>query len=444
MRNPLSNVLRLRNNVLFSSITYNLIGRALSLIAPLIILPQMLDQLGDRGFAIWVTGVSLTSLAAFLDFGIGNSLLTRLSTNFGSNDTVSSRMAIAASFRIVFVISIVLLLLLTLFGMSIHLLGEGAPVYIDSDNILAGLVILFFILNLPITLVQRILLAHQQVFLFNLMIVSQAFISVIFALIGIGFDLENWIIVSLYSGSPVFFWLVVNLWYFWSFPQYRPSISECLTGVDRSGIFKLGLSHFFLGILGAVGMNLDIAIVLSTLGAESVSEFALPARIGLVFFMIVATAYIPLWALFGSAISRGEYYWVLRVSAYLSIFGALVILFAGLLTWLMIDWLMLAWAARSFDDQGLVVLGFVYMAAVIAITSPWNMVLNAAGVVRIQVMGWSGFVFASIIAKFVVVPNFGAWTVGFISAVSYFLFISLPIFFGGFRMLKASINEASY
>lgn len=436
MRRPLSGALRPRSNLLFSSILYNMIGRALTLIAPLVIFPHMLEQLGDRGFAIWITGVSLTSLAAFLDFGIGNSLLTRLSTSFGHSDTVSARMSIAASFRIMSIVSLCLLLLLAIFGLSIQLVGSAAPFQIDADSILAGLVFLFFVLNLPVMLVQRILLAHQQVFLLNLMLVLQAFVSVILALVGIGLDQKNWIIVSLYSGSPVVFWFVVNVWYFWSFPQYRPSISDCRSGVDRSGVLKLGLPHFLLGVLGAVGMNLDIPIVLSTLGAESVSEFALPARIGLIFYMIVATAYIPLWAFFGSAISKGECDWVRRVSTYLSIFGALVILAFGLLTWLMIDRIMLAWAARSFDDQGLVVLGFVCMAVVIAFTSPWNMVLNASGVIGIQIFAWSGFVLTSIAAKVVLAPNFGFWTIGLISAVSYLLLITGPIVFVAIRMLR--------
>jgi len=87
------------SRALIHAITSSLLGRGVMLLAPLLIMPAMLEHLGPGLFGVWVTGTSIISLAAFMDFGIGNSLLTSLAIYHGRLEEQSARRCIGAAYR---------------------------------------------------------------------------------------------------------------------------------------------------------------------------------------------------------------------------------------------------------------------------------------------------------------------------------------------------------
>lgn len=377
----------------------------------------MLDHLGSILFAIWVTGTSITWIAAFMDFGIGNSLLTRLSVHFGKADVDGARRSIGAAYRILGIVSAAGLGLLAVASILVLIWpGRSAEVIL--------FVLVFFMVGIPLSVVYRILYANQQMVLYNVLQMGSAACSVLFTFSAIALGLPALGVVAVFAAVPVLFMLGTSLWYFARFAQYRPRRPDFLYGSEGRDLFRLGLGHLGLGILTAVGMNIDIPLILYALGSEAVADYALPSRIGMILLVIVTTVFMPLWSVNGAAMARQEYSWVRRNTFWMSIGGGLVILAVGIALTLGIDVIMQLWVGKSFPDQGRVLAATIVAITVIALTSPYNMVLNAAGQVNAQIWSWGAFVILSIIGKLLVVPIWGAWSVSIVNAVAYGLCIT--------------------
>ena len=406
-------------SALLQAITSSLVSRAVMLLAPLLIMPAMLDDLGPSLFGVWVTGTSIIALAAFMDFGIGHSLLTRLCTYHGRAEREPARRSIGAAYRILGLISLPGFGLLLIGWGLVQLWPDGAAALAAGNGSLIVVMLLLFLVGLPLTIVYRVLYANQQMFLYNLLQIASALCSVIFTVAAIRIDLPPLAVVAVFGAVPIVFMLGTTLWYFTRFPAYRPRGSDFLYGFAGTDLFRLGLGHLGLGILTAVGMNIDILLILYTLGSEAVTAYALPSRIGSLLLAVVATAFMPLWSFNGAAMARQEYAWVRRNTLRMSLIGGLAIAALGVVLTLGIDLIMQLWVGRAFADQGLVLAAMTVATTVIAVTSPYNMVLNAAGQVRVQILGWSAFVVLSVIGKLLVLPVYGAWSMSVVTAVVY-------------------------
>jgi O-antigen/teichoic acid export membrane protein len=406
------------------TILSSVLSRAVALIAPFIITPMMLNYLGPSSFALWVTGTSIISLAAFMDFGIGNSLLTRLAGHFGRSDAKAARHDIGVSYRVLGYIFLAGFAIFAL-GLGFVLLWPGArPTMLNSDLAILAIMFVFFLVGLPLTVVYRIMYAHQQIGIFNILQIVSAIISVVLAVWSIKMAFPSWAVVALLSSTPVFVMLGASLWFFHFFPQYKPRGSDFAMSESARAMLRLGAGHLGLGILTAVGMNLDLSLILYSLNSEAVTNFAMPSRIGLLLQTVIATAFMPLWSFNGAAMARKEYDWVRRNTVKMSIGGGLLIAVLGVVLTLGIDPIMQFWTGRAFPDQKLVIAMMTLFSVIVAVISPWNMVLNAAGQVRVQVWAWGAFVIVSTAAKLLVIPHFGAWIAAAISAMAYLLCIA--------------------
>lgn len=425
------------SNPQFRAIGYNLFGRMVSLLAPLLLIPAMLDHLGPTSFGIWVTGVSITALAAFMDFGIGNSLLTRLAVYFGEANEGAARRAIGASYRI---LGLILLGAMAIFGAALLatvLWPDAAANGGGEGSELIFIVLFFFILCLPLSVIHRILYAHQQILLFNVVLVAQSGLSVVVTLWAIGMGFPGWGVVSIYSAIPIIVLSFTSLWYFCATPRYRPRLADFASGEEARGLLKLGLAHLMLGILSAIGMNIDVALILYALDPEAVTDFAMPSRIGSLLLIAVVTAFMPLWTFNGAALARNEYQWVRRNTIRMSIGGALAIAAIGAVLTIGADTIMLLWTGRAFPNQTLVIGTIAVATVVIAMASPWSMVLNAAGRIRVQIWCWGAFLVLSLTGKLLLVPIHGAWIVSVVTAVCYFISVFLPVLVSALRFLAA-------
>tara|TARA_R110002072_G_scaffold151463_1_gene300746 strand:+ start:2671 stop:4020 length:1350 start_codon:yes stop_codon:yes gene_type:complete len=427
--------------LLSNPIVLNLTGRFISLLAPLVVLPAVLNYMGERSFGIWITGVSVSALAAFLDFGIGNSLLTRLASFHGKGDLISARRAIATSLGFLITVSalgvVVLIAVLVVVLLAQDSVGESSY----SDLALVAMVFLIFLASLPVFLIHRVFLAHQRFLSFNILLVAQSLISIFSVFLAIYIEAPNWAVAASYGGAPVLMWFGVNVVFFARFVEYRPCLSDIFTFSDPASILRLGAAHFVLGVLGAVGMNADIPVIMRALSSEAVAEFALPARLGSLFYLFIATAFVPLWGIFGAAIAAHDFRSVRREALRYSFAGLILVGFSSLTILFGLHGIMDFWASRQFENQVLVVFGYSVFAMVIAFTSPWNMVLNAMGLVNVQIAAWALFVSLSVLVKLAFVGVFDAWIVGFVSALFYIFFVTIPVVFSAFRAIERGLNE---
>ena len=432
--------------------TFSLLSRAVMLLAPLLIMPAMLDHLGSARFGVWVTGTSVVALAAFMDFGIGNSLLTRLSTYHGRAETETARRSIGAAYRILGLVSLAGLALLCLgWGLAqlwpgvsvagVSGVGVGGGVGGDmaaGNGALVVVMLLLFLAGLPLTIVYRVLYANQQMLLYNMLQIASSACSVAFTFLAIRADLSGLAVVAVFGAVPVLFMLGTSVWFFAAFPDYRPRGRDFGHGDEGRDLFALGLGHLGLGILTAVGMNIDIPLILSTLGSDAVTAFALPSRIGSLLLVVVVTVFMPLWSFNGAAMARHDYAWVRRNTFRMSVAGGVAVAALGVGLTLGIDLIMQLWVGKAFDDQRLVLAAMTLSTTVIAVTSPYNMVLNAAGQVKVQIWGWGAFVVVSVIAKVLLLPILGAWSVAMVTAVVYAVCVTPAIILSALRVTRAA------
>ncbi|MGL5011508.1 MAG: lipopolysaccharide biosynthesis protein [Paracoccaceae bacterium] len=394
----------------------------------------MLEHLGSAGFGIWVTGISLIGLAAFMDFGLGNSLLTRLAGHFGRSDAAAARQDIGVSYRILSYIFLGGLLVLALGLALVGLWPRARIAMVEGDGILIVVTLLFFLLGLPLSVAHRALYAHQQIALYNLLLIAGAVASVGLTLSAISMGLPGWAAVAAYSGAPVVLLVIASIWYFRAFPQYRPRGRDFDYNDSTRAMLRLGFGHLALGILTAVGLNVDIPLILYTMNSEAVTDFAMPARIGSLMQTAVATAFMPLWSFNGAAIAREDYAWVRRNAVRMSLGGGLAIAALGGALTAGIDPIMQFWTGRAFPDQTLVIATMAIAATIMAVTSPWNMVLNAAGRVGVQIWVWGAFVLVSVLGKVLLIPVQGAWIVSVVTAMAYLACVTPVIIIAALRI----------
>jgi O-antigen/teichoic acid export membrane protein len=157
--------------------------------------------------------------------------------------------------------------------------------------------------------------------------------------------------------------------------------------------------------------------------------------------LIVGTVFMPLWPLFGAALARQDAIWLSKTARRMSLGGAAVVLVIGLGMTVFADPLMHAWMHRSFANQQAVILGWTAAATVIALTAPYNMVLNASGMARKQIFPWMVFVILSISIKYFALTAETVWLSPWITALVYIATV-LPVMMITAKKTIKSIQSA--
>jgi O-antigen/teichoic acid export membrane protein len=406
-----------RTKTLFIAVISGLAGRAVALLAPLLVMGPMLDHLGSILFGIWLTAVSLAALANFLDFGIGNAALTRLSEAFGRGDLDGARALLGQAYVLLAGLA-ASFIVLTIVGTG--LITVVLPGVFESQT--QATVVAIVLSNLFLTFVTGLLIkllqARQAYVHAQLVQITGPLAALSVSLLAISAGFESVIVVLLYTLATPLTQAAWSLVYFAARPTQRPAFDK----LDRTSIRPwagIGGAFFVVSILTAVGMNVDNIIIAARAGAEAVTNFGVPARLGSLLMLIVFTIFMPLWTLFGNALAGGDREWLLRTAMKMSAGGALGVMIVGLTMILLADPIFMLWMNRTFPDQQLVLMGMVALATVIALTSPFNMILNAAGMARQQILPWSGFVVLSLVAKTLVVAPETTWWVPWITTAAY-------------------------
>lgn len=428
-----------RSRRLLLAVIGGALGRSVALIAPFIIMPAMLRYLGDVHFGVWMTAISITSMAQFSDLGIGNGLLTRLSSALGRDDTPAARADISSAYIMLSAVALSLsvvaagaLLLFSRFS-SADLIADPGSIAIIAAAIAA------FLIGVPTSVIQRVMYARQQVMLSNLWQIGGAFFAIACCWAAIASGLPSWAAVLAYGLPTALTQAVAALWYFGRNPGLRPRLADAGKESGRE-LLRLGLRFLALGVLTSLAMNADNVIIAANAGPHAVTQYSVPAKIGSLLGLVITTIFLPLWAANGEALARGDLQWVRRNTRRMVWIGGTGVAAAAIMLTVAGNWIIHLWMGRSFVDQQLI-LGFLGgFSVIMAITAPYNMILNASGRIGIQVIAWTLFALSSISLKIMLVTENRMWAAPMISLLMYALFITPAMWKAAKDILRPKVS----
>ncbi|QTE29017.1 lipopolysaccharide biosynthesis protein [Pengzhenrongella sicca] len=426
---------RERTRRLIAGIGTSILSRGASAIAPIVLIPVTLNYLGAELYGLWMAVAALAGMAYWADLGLGNGLLTKLAPCHASNDWTLARTYVSSAYAVLVPVCTAITGLLWAASGVVpwsRLFNVTDPQVQQDTRLVVVICLTAFLVNIPLSLVQRAQYAYQQVAQSNAWLAAGSLLSASLAVAAVAADLDPTLVIAAAVSGPVLTNVAASAWvYGRPLRRLRPTRRS----VDRaaaSQLFRLGGLFFILSIVTAVALNADSLVIAHSLGLAAVTEYTVPARLFTAIGLLATLVNLPLWPANGEALARGDFQWVRRTATRMSLLSGAAVLLPVLF--------LVAFGGRVLDvwlhsdiaaSTGL----FVALGAwwfLLSTAAPLFMVQNAAGRIAPQLVGWFVYLVVSIPAKLLVAGPLGVAGVAGVSALGYALII-WPAAAAGYR-----------
>ena len=370
----------------------------------------VLPHLGPERFGLWTTVTGLSLLLAFADLGLGNGLITSLARAAATDDRAHAQRLVSSAFYALLAIGAVTLALgaaasgrvpwPAFFNVSDPRAAEEA-----GPSALAFLAV--FSLSVPLTLVQKIHLGFQEGYVASAFQAAGNLLGLCGVVVGVAHLASAPALVTLAMSGPLVAALANGAWLFgarrrWLWP--RPGL------VDRATLGelrRLGLLFFTLQLATAVAFASDNLVVAHVLGQPEVARYSVHAQPFTWVAGLASVFLVPLWPAYGDALARGDLAWVratLRRSLALTVAATAL---PGLVLTLAGRPLLRLWVGDQLAVDTTTLAALAVWTVVAALGSAMSVLLNAAGVVRFQVLTAAAMTVSVLAAR-----TFGAHVLG--------------------------------
>lgn len=395
----------------------------------LITVPMTLPYLGEERFGVWMTVSSIAGLLSFLDFGIGNGLINRVAEANTNNDKKELCFVITHGLALLAIVGGVVGAVT--FPLINYLPWETIIKVKNPANVeeIKSTLLVFFLVfagSIPLNALQKIFQGMQiawQAYLIRGLgsIVS---LAALYALAKQQAGVPELLLATfgIQTFFPILLLIVLarkNILRLNAL-KHRHWMKESYGLVQTGGLF------FLLQIGGLLVWSMDSLIIAATLGAASVTNFALVQRL---FQFVLAPLGIinsPLWGAYADAHARGDKVFIaktLKKSMAGTMGIALIsIVFIGSMAPKIYD----LWIHDASDVPSILVWSYGILIFFMATGNSLAMFLNGVGEIKSQVLTVGLFCIIAIPLKYFGITLLG--TVGLIlaSTITYIIAVLLP------------------
>lgn len=428
--------------VAISSIS-GLSARVTSILAQFISVPLALSYLGPERYGVWLTLTSLMAIISLADLGLGNGLMNVISETEGTGDRRLAREAVSSAF-------FSLTGLAAMAAVIIFLIHPGIPwakiFNVHSARAVAEsspTVAVFFVcllLGIPLNVALRVHMGVQETYVSNLWMAAGSLFGLagLAIVVNAGMSLP-WLVLSL-AGGPVLASGLSSVYLFWKRrPWLRPGLGNVSVRATKQ-IMRFGMLFFVLQLAGAVGYQSDNLIIARILGADQVPQYGVPLKLFTLAPVALSLFLMPLWPAYREALSRGDYQWVRRaLPRSFALAGVLVVPASIALMFFAVP-ILRVWVGTTITPNSELLVALGLWAICMSLSGPLAMYLNAAGIIRFQVVCASMMALANIILSIILVRRIGVAGAVYGSVVAQLVFALLPCFFYVARHVRSLEN----
>ena len=406
------------------------LSKVLGMVTALVSIPLALGYLGAERFGIWSTLSSLMVALQFADLGIGNGLINRVAEAHGRGDREAIRRYLSSG----------LLALLVVAGL-VGLLIPAAVFWVPWPQLLrlqdavaiaeVGTAVAAFAaclaLAIPLGVVQRVQIGLQRGFVASLWQCAANLLSLLAIWLATQWQLGlAWLVLALLA-APLLTALINGLWFFGVAERgLRPS-PRVVTAPAVRQLLGTGGQFLVLQLAVAVLVYSDSLVIASVLGASHVATYAVPEKLFSIISVLLATLLIPLWPAYGEAIARQDTAWVRRtlkrslwMATGVSMAGALLLVVGG-------PALMRLWVGDAVQVPWVLLVALGVWKVLEGAGLALAMYLNGAGIIRLQLVTACVTAAAALVAKPLMVQEWGVVGAPLATAAAYLAFTLLPL-----------------
>lgn len=364
-----------------------LLARGGAVIANFATVPLVLSALDASGYGIWAAITSILSLLLFLDFGVGNGAMSRITEALAREDQARVADLLRSAYMLLFAISgmIVVVVAVAWWWGLFEAAARHTGSFLQTHTELVVLFVIGYALVVPASFVQRLMYAYQKAgdatqtqFVFS---AGYLLLSALGALTkqGLAFFVLGFVgmMVVAYGGAT---------WYFLT--RYCPR-GFMTGGVDtvmmRSLLADAGL-FFLLQVTVSLVYNSDQIILSSVTKPEAVASYATVFKMFSVVTMVNGIILGPLWPAVTDAVARNDQPWIRR--AYFKNMRRALMMSVGvaLLIFLLAPYLLQIWTGGHVSATS----GLLGLMAIWVVCDGYGqcmaMLLNGLRIVRLQLI----------------------------------------------------------
>lgn len=300
-----------RSSNYISQVKKSAIYKAAAVAASFISVPIMLRYLGNEGYGIWSTLLTLMSWVVFFDLGIGNGLRNKLAESIATNNPGRSRAYISSCYSWIGVISGALCLVLVIASGFVPWQKVFNTTSFD-DSYLGTVVatsIFFVLANFWISLINQILGSIQKssmIVLGQLISNAGGLLAVYILYLTTTSSLLYMTIsygLSLCAGN-----IVLSVVHFIRHKESRPSPLFSLSIIRP--LLTVGLQFFGIQLAALAFFATDKIIITQVFGPESVAPYDVVFKLFAIITLAHGLILAPLWSAYTDAYHRSDFAWI--------------------------------------------------------------------------------------------------------------------------------------
>lgn len=374
-----------RFGTVFLGVGLSLVARAGSSLSNLVMIPVLLAHFGIEKYGVWVFILSLSSILAFMDLGVGNSLLNR-GARWKSEGRIHeiSRMVSTAIWGFG-AVGMGLALVLVALHVAGYPIARACGIH-GSESELALLIFACQVLvAIPLAAIQRLQVGMGMGAMVPLVTVVNVAGTLTLVLVASSMGAELVPMVAAYSALQIVL-LAASTVYFLRKQGLECSLSLFSPQLARELLVE-GAPFLTLQVSATALYYVDNLLVVRFAGLESLAIYSIAMRAFQIIGMIPMMANTFIWPLYTVALHRGDHAEVRRISTKVVATTLVWCTLGGLALQFSFPFLFRIWLHRpELVVPQFLGLGMVCWIAVEAAGNSLGTVLNAASRMRFQVL----------------------------------------------------------
>jgi O-antigen/teichoic acid export membrane protein len=409
-------------------------GRLGSALAVLVTIPLAKASLPPDLFGVWMMISGLVGFFAFADLGVGNGVLNRITIAHAAGDLKEQHRVMRAGYACTCAVAAVLLAAwfgwVALAPVATVVAGNIVPEHRSEVLWALHAFVVLLAVNIPASLIQKKQLGVQR----GQWVGHTQLGAALGTLIGVptalqlGGGLPGLVLGSL--GMQV----AANLLSSWLWYRKRSSIDPWLLPSGNylperqvvASLLRTGSLFLMLQLAAAFAFQSDAIVLVHVLGQTAYGDFAVVQRVFLAASSILLAGLAGLWPALGEALASGDAAWVKRTlfRSYAFVFSVMAT--TCLLLAFFMPKIVLFWVGMHTPPPAALIVVLALWTVTEALGNVSGVFLNAAGLLRAQIVLAVLMGTAAFLGKWILVGLLGAWGTVLATLIAYSV-ISIPM-----------------